>query len=388
MYWRHGRAHPFPPADPLGEALHFLRMDGAFYCRSELTAPWGLTLPPMPGYLWFHVVTSGRVWLETGADEQRWIQLGDLALVPHGEGHVLRSEPGAPAPGILDLEREIVSDRYEILRHGAGGAPTGLICGAVRFAHPAAGNLIRILPKTIHVEASSSPRLEWMQSTLRLMASEAGQLRPGGEAVITRLGDILVIQAIRAWMESDPAAQRGWLGALQDAQIGRAISLIHRDPARHWTVAALAHELAMSRSAFAARFTELVGEPVMSYVTRWRMHVAVSAMKEEGSTVGQLADRLGYRSEAAFSRAFKRVIGSRRAPSGEAPAAKWLRGDRALQERQRALDHRSLRRLAVFEHLRSVQFGIEHDQLAAAPVGPRAGVVDRAEMIAVGGEEQ
>ena len=214
---------PFPPADPLGEALHFLRMNGAYYCRSELTAPWGFTLPPMPGYLWFHVVTAGRLLLETGGEERGWIQLGDLALVPHGEGHVLRSEPGAPAPGILDLERELVSDRYEILRHGEGGAPTGLICGAVRFAHPAAGNLIEILPSTIHIEASSSPRLEWMQSVLRLMASEAGELRPGGEAVITRLGDILVIQAIRAWIESDPAAQRGWLGALQDPQIGRAI---------------------------------------------------------------------------------------------------------------------------------------------------------------------
>ena len=141
------------------------------------------------------------------------------------------------------------------------------------------------------------------------MAVEAGELRPGGEAVITRLGDILVIQAIRAWMESDPAAQRGWLGALQDPQIGRAISNIHRDPARNWTVASLAQEMAMSRSAFAARFTELVGEPVMRYVARWRMHVAVAALKEEGATVGQLADRLGYRSEAAFSRAFKRVIG-------------------------------------------------------------------------------
>ena len=287
-------------------------MNGAYYCRSELTAPWGLTLPPMPGYLWFHVVTSGRLWLETEEEEHGWIQLGDLALVPHGEGHVLRSEPGAPAPGILDLEREVVSDRYEVLRHGDGGAPTGLICGAVRFTHPAAGNLIRILPSTIHVEASGSPRLgrpEWMQSTLRLMASEAGELRPGGEAVITRLGDILVIQAIRAWMESDPAAQRGWLGALHDPQIGRAISLVHRDPARNWTVASLADELAMSRSAFAARFTELVGEPVMSYVARWRMNVAVAALKEEGATVAQLADRLGYRSEAAFSRAFKRVIG-------------------------------------------------------------------------------
>ena len=148
---------PFPPADPLGEALHFLRMNGAYYCRSELTAPWGLTLPPTPGYIWFHVVTSGRLWLETGAEQRDWIQLGDLALVPHGDGHVLRSEPEAPAPGILDLEREVVSDRYEILRHGEGGAPTGLICGAVRFAHPAAGNLIEILPKTIHIEASSSP---------------------------------------------------------------------------------------------------------------------------------------------------------------------------------------------------------------------------------------
>jgi AraC-like DNA-binding protein len=300
---------PFPPSDPLGEALHFLRMNGAYYCRSELTGPWGLTMPPTPGYMWFHVVTSGRMWLETGEHERDLLQLGDLALVPHGEGHVLCSEPGAPAPGILDLERELVSDRYEVLRHGGGGAPTGLICGAVRFAHPAAGNLIEILPSTIHIEAAGSPRLEWMQSLLRMMASEAAELRPGGEAVITRLGDILVIQAIRAWIESDPAAQRGWLGALQDPQIGRAISSIHRDPARNWTVASLAKELAMSRSAFAARFTELVGEPAMSYVARWRMHVAVAALKEEGATVGQLADRLGYRSEAAFSRAFKRVVG-------------------------------------------------------------------------------
>jgi len=214
------------------------------------------------------------------------------------------------ATGLFDAPRQVVSDRYEILRHGDGGAPTGLICGAVRFEHPAARNLIEILPRTIHIEASSSPRLDWMQSMLRLMAAEAGELRPGGEAVITRLGDILVIQAIRAWMESDPAAQTGWLGALQDPQVGRAISLVHRDPARDWTVASLADEVAMSRSAFAARFTELVGEPVMRYVARWRMHVAVAALKDERATVGELADRLGYRSEAAFSRAFKRVIGT------------------------------------------------------------------------------
>jgi AraC-like DNA-binding protein len=300
---------PWAPSDPLAEALHFLRMNGAFYCRSELTAPWGMTMMAMPGYMWFHVVTAGRVWLEAGDDEGRLLQPGDLGLVPHGEGHVLRSEPGVPAPGVLDLERVEVSERYEVLRHGGGGAPTTLICGAVRFDHPAARNLVEILPPIMHLEAASTPQLDWMQSTLRLMAAEAHELRPGSEAVITRLGDILVIQAIRSWLETDPAAKTGWLGALQDEQIGRAIALIHRDPARNWTVASLADELAMSRSAFAARFTELVDEPAMQYVTRWRMQVAVSALRNDGATVGELASRLGYRSEAAFARAFKRVIG-------------------------------------------------------------------------------
>jgi AraC-like DNA-binding protein len=300
---------PFPPSDPLGEALHFLRMNGAYYCRSELTAPWGLTLPPMPGYLWFHVPITGSMWLETKASEPARLLPGDLSLVPHGEGHALRSESSAPAPSVLELDLEQVSERYEILRHGGGGTASTLICGAVRFEHPAARNLVQILPEIIHVESSSSPSLDWMQSMLRVMASEASELRPGGEAVITRLGDILVIQGVRWWIENDPAAQGGWLGALRDRQIGHAISLIHRDPARAWTVASLADEVAMSRSAFAARFTGLVGEPAMSYVARWRMYVAVSALREEGVTVGELADRLGYRSEAAFSRAFKRIIG-------------------------------------------------------------------------------
>jgi AraC-like DNA-binding protein len=300
---------PWGPTDPLGEALHFLRMNGAFYCRSELSAPWGLTMMPMPGYVWFHVVTAGRVRLEAGGADAAVLQPGDLGLVPHGEGHVLRSDSGVPAPGILELEREQVSERYEILRHGGGGARTTLICGAVRFDHPAARTVVEILPAILHVEASGSPQVEWMQSTLRLMAAEAREPRPGGEAVITRLGDILVIQAIRSWLDTAPAARTGWLGALEDEQIGRAISLIHRDPARAWTVALLADELAMSRSAFSARFTELVGEPTMQYVTRWRMQVAVDWLRHDGATVAELAGRLGYRSEAAFARAFKRVIG-------------------------------------------------------------------------------
>src|SRR4051812_12148929 len=147
---------PWTPADPLGEALHFLRMDGAFYCHSELTAPWGLTLPAMPGYLWFHVVTSGRLRLEAADGSAHALDPSELALVPHGEGHVLRSGPGAAAPGILELDRDAVSDRYEVLRHGGGGEPTNLICGAVRFGHPAAYNLVAGLPAVIHLRSDSS----------------------------------------------------------------------------------------------------------------------------------------------------------------------------------------------------------------------------------------
>ncbi|MCC6521515.1 MAG: AraC family transcriptional regulator [Polyangiaceae bacterium] len=297
------------PVDPLGEALHFLRMSGTFYCRSELTAPWALALPPVSGCLAFHVVMTGRCQLEVAGAEPSTLQPGDLALVPHGEGHRLTSEPGVPAPRLDELRHEHVSERYAILHHGGGGAATSLVCGAVRFEHPAAQHLVKLLPKVIHVEASISPQLDWMQSTLRLMAAEAKALKPGGETVITRLADILVIQAIRSWIEQDPAAQTGWLGALQDQQIGRAITLIHRDPARDWTLASLAGEVAMSRSAFAARFTELVGEPAMQYLARWRMHVAVTWLKEESTGLGEMATRLGYQSEAAFSRAFKRFMG-------------------------------------------------------------------------------
>ena len=300
---------PWAPVDPLGRALHLLRMNGAFYCRSELTAPWGLSLPPMPGYLWFHVLIAGTARLETPDSEPAQLASGELALVPRGTGHVLRSEHGAPAPDILSLEREQIGDRYEVLRHGGGGPPTALVCGAVRLEHPAARDLVRALPAIIVVGAGA-PGEEWIQSSLRLLAAEARQPRPGGEAVITRLADIIVIQALRAWIESDPAARTGWLGALRDPHIGKAIGLVHADPARDWTVASLAGELSMSRSAFAARFTELVGEPAMQYVTRWRMHVAFAALQDGGVTVAQLADQLGYRSEAAFARAFKRVIGT------------------------------------------------------------------------------
>jgi AraC-like DNA-binding protein len=296
-------------ADPLGAALHLLRMSGTFYFRSELTAPWGLGIPPMPDCLWFHVVTAGAALLEVDHDSPaRTLRPGELALVPHGTGHRLRDAADSAAPSVLGIPHDFVTDRYAIIRHGGGGAPTTLVCGAVRFSHPAARSLVELLPATMHLTDAGS-EAEWLPATLRMMAAEAAQLRPGGETVLTRLADVLVIQAIRAWLAADRGGRTGWLGALRDPQIGRALAQVHRDPARDWTVATLAAECAMSRSAFAARFSELVGEPAMQYVTRWRMQTALHELGSGDSTVAELAGRFGYRSEAAFSRAFKRVLG-------------------------------------------------------------------------------
>ena len=256
----------------------------------------------------FHVVNSGRCWLEVDGTS-KLLQPGDFALVPDGEGHLLTSDPELPPAKLFDLPRQQISERYELLRYGGGGDATTLICGAVRFSHPAARHLIELMPKIICIESWSSPELSWIQSTLRLMAAEASSLRPGGETVITRLADILVIQAIRSWMAEDPTAQSGWLAALKDKQIGQSILLIHRNPEYKWSVAALAEKVAMSRSAYAARFKEVVGESPMQYVSRWRMNVAQMWICEENLQLAEIASRLGYDSEAAFSRAFKRIQG-------------------------------------------------------------------------------
>ncbi len=308
-----GRMHPVDltsPADPLGEALHCLRMSGVFYCHSELTAPWGAHLPAMPECLMFHLVTRGRCWLSgsAGADTGQWLQAGDFVLVPHGQGHDLRSEPQASAPSLFDLPREAVSESYELLRSGGGGAATQVICGAVRLDHPAARQLVSMLPPVICIEAAGLQHGDWLPSLLRLMADEAREMRAGGEAVITRLADILVIQAIRHWVQHDETAQTGWLGALKDKRIGRAILSMHRDPAQAWTVARLAQVSAMSRSAFAQRFTSLVGLPALAYLTRWRMTLAQLGLSQ-GEAIADVAARVGYQSEAAFSRAFKRSGG-------------------------------------------------------------------------------
>lgn len=295
--------------DPLGETLHLLRLTGTLYCRSELTAPWGVDLPAFEGCMMFHVVTAGHCWLEVEGDEPRLLQQGSLALVPHGTGHRIRSSQTAEAEPLFDIPVEQVSDRYEIMRYGGAGELTHLTCGVVRFDHVAGQQLMALLPRVLQIDTWADDEGSWLQSTLRFIAREARELRPGGETVITHLADILIIQAIRAWIDSVPETERGWLAALRDKQVGRALAAIHRKPEKDWSVASLAKEVGMSRSGFSARFTDRVGESPKRYLTRWRMQLARIQLQESPDSLVVLADRFGYQSEAAFSRAFKREFG-------------------------------------------------------------------------------
>ena len=296
-------------SDPLAETLHLLRLTGTLYCRADLSAPWGIDLPPLEGCMMLHVVTAGRCWLDIDGDETRLLEQGSLALVPHGAGHVLRSDPAALAEPLFDIPVEQVSERYEIMRHGGGGAPTQTICVVVRFDHVAAEHLIAQLPKVLLIDSWDEGASGWLQSTLRFIAREAQTLRPGGETVITRLADILVVQMIRSWIDSADEPGHGWIAALRDERIGRALRAMHREPERSWSVESLAQEACMSRSAFSARFTRLVGESALRYLTRWRMQLARSYLRDNSIALHDLAERVGYQSEAAFCRAFKREFG-------------------------------------------------------------------------------
>jgi AraC-like DNA-binding protein len=215
------------------------------------------------------------------------------------------------------------------MEFGGGGALTRMICGSFQFDNETRSPLRSILPPLIHLKHEHSHLGEWLEPTLKMLALEARQPRPGSETLISRLLDIIFVQALRVWIASEPPTSGGWLGALRDPQIGAALSLMHREPQRHWSVENLASEVAMSRSPFAARFTALVGEPPLTYLTNWRMHLAETLLTREGLNVSQVAGRIGYESEAAFSKAFKRYFGqsplAHRRQTQLAPATKALR---------------------------------------------------------------
>jgi AraC-like DNA-binding protein len=300
----------FPQAnDPLGEILHQLRLDNSLYCRSILSGDWSLDMPVLPGKMMFHIITSGQCWLQVETQDPILLPQGTLVLIPHGHGHVISSDPKLPATPLFEAGIQSISERYEVLEISGTGDKTELTCGIMGFDQFSGKQLMQQLPPMLMLEQLEHTSQHWLNSTLEFITHEARHLKPGGETIITHLGDILVIQLIRHWMEESPQASQGWVGALRDKHIGIALRAIHHQPEKNWTVDSLAQECGMSRSGFSAHFKKMVGDSVKNYLTQWRMNLAYHRLKQKSEPLIILAEAFGYQSEAAFSRAFKRVMG-------------------------------------------------------------------------------
>ena len=308
---RHSVTGPFDPdwtrpADPLSAVMLDLRLAGSFFCIAEFRAPWAVALPAQTPPR-FHFVAEGSCFLRHASGATR-LESGDLVLVPRGEAHVLSEQPDGPGVSVESLPLTTLGASGALLQHGGIGARTVLLCTKVECHGLLAQMLMRVMPAFVHVRAADHQD-DVLRPVLEAMTREVRAARPGSATVLTRFADILVINAIRSWLQTDRANMPGWLMALRDPQVGRSIAIIHERPEDTWSVAALARAAAMSRSAFAKRFLGLVGLSPMHYVTRVRMHRAHAILQQERISVAALADRLGYESESAFSRAFKRHIG-------------------------------------------------------------------------------
>jgi AraC-like DNA-binding protein len=237
------------------------------------------------------------------------LSAGDVAVVPKGGAHVLRDAPGSPiqtlGAGVCSKHR--VSP--EPIRLGGDGARALLIAGAFEFLSGRRTCLLERLPPLIHLPANDPGSAPWLPATVQLFVAESATARPGGSVVMSRLADVLFVQALRAQM-TEKACQEHGLPALADPQIGRAMGLMHARLGDAWTVERLAESVGLSRSGFAARFTELVGEPPLQYLARWRMTKAAQALRETDATIPDVAERVGYQSEASFNKAFKRWEGT------------------------------------------------------------------------------
>lgn len=297
-----------PSADPLGEVLQLLQLTGVLYCDAQLTDPWGIELPQLPGVMNVEVVTSGHCWIEVEGEPPVFLPQGSLVLLPRGDRHILRGNPGDKTTSLEQIPVEQIGDRFENMRFGGGGRLTRITYYGVRFDPYLADRLIRLLPAMLHLRTHIDDG-SWLQSSIQFIAQEAQQRLPGSETVITRLADILVIQAIRTWIDSVRDEKSGWIAALHDHQIGKAMSLMHRQPERDWQVESLAREVGMSRSGFSARFTLMVGESVKRYLTGLRIKLAHRELRETTDSLAKIAGRVGYQSEPAFNRAFKRETG-------------------------------------------------------------------------------
>jgi AraC-like DNA-binding protein len=302
--------------DPLSDVLRVVRLDGAFFFAVEAAEPWSVEtvaarelspriMPAAEHLISYHILTAGRCWGGLAGEDQVELAPGDVIVFPHGDAHLMSSARGLRAgPGVATG----APGRHgrTVLLGEAEARDTHFVCGFLGCDRRPFNPLLAALPRRMHLRGHTSA---WLSGFTTRLAEEVAGGRAGADGVLTRLAELMFIEVLRRHIESLPPEQTGWLAGLRDEVVGRALALLHQRPGHPWTLPALARAVASSRSSLARRFTLLLGQPPMQYLAQWRMQVAANLLSGSGAKVGAIAAEVGYDSEAAFSRAFKKASG-------------------------------------------------------------------------------
>jgi AraC-like DNA-binding protein len=317
--------------DALSAILKSVRLEGGVFVDAEFTAPWciqakyGLAavrrqLAPSEHVVFFHFVAEGRCRIRVhDATELLEVGAGDVVLFPRDDTQLMGSHLRlAPFDAAKLMAAGEEKDGIARISHGGGGEATRLVCGFLACSRSLSRTLFEGLPKVLHIPLGDGATTSLLRDLLRVAVRESSEWRPGAQSTLAKLSELLFVEALRRYVEQLPAGGRGWLAGVRDPHVGRAMGLMHGDPARAWTVDELARAVAISRSVLAERFSELLGEPPMQYLKRWRLTLASHALRSGRESIVRIAERSGYESEASFNRAFKREFGQ--------PPAAWRRG--------------------------------------------------------------
>jgi len=305
--------------DVLSEVLKVVKLDGAFYYNGEFSSPWSVRTPksvrlapyvgPDSGHIIiFHLLVEGRAHarLDDGAPID--LAAGDIVIFPHGDPHILENGRTKTVDNDKELEK-IFSQGLTVCRLGGGGEMTKFVCGYMVCEPRLSEVFLAGLPPLFKVSVREDAAGRWLENSIRFSVGEVYASRAGSEAVLAKLSEALFVETLRRYIGRLPENQTGWLAGARDPEVGRALALMHREPAHPWTIAELAKEVGTSRSVLAERFRHFLNEPPMTYLTRWRLQLGAQMLASTSHSAAQIAAEVGYESEAAFNRAFKREFG-------------------------------------------------------------------------------
>jgi AraC-like DNA-binding protein len=309
--------------DALSDVLRVARLTGGVFLHAEFFAPWCMAarlapehcapvLAPASHMIPYHYVVEGVLHLRLEGEDGESLVLGpgEVVLLPRNDMHLMGSDLSLPPVVGSDIIRPPKDGGLFSIHHGGAGARTRMVCGFLGCDRVDGNPVLSTLPPLLKLDVEQGGAAEWIRSTFQYAAEEVAAGRPGSETVLAKLSELLFVEAVRRYAEALPQGQTGWLAGLRDPYVARALALLHRDIARLWDMDNLGREVGLSRSALADRFIRLIGVPPIHYLASWRMQVATQKLRDTSASLAQVAEMVGYNSEAAFSRAFKKAVGT------------------------------------------------------------------------------